>query len=418
MASTPDTSFSSTDGCYRASRSKARSGSRLSKLPSPQRSESSAGTHEDQERATEGVLDDIQPVYQAIWDSFCGLAVPENPTYHLDQILYELLYHKLAEHGGLLQYFEDDIRKSWNAATGKLTLHFMATRVHELFKEKLGLAIHQELDRIARKPSLLPFRNKITSAGHSRVQKKGTFRAPVFDKSPDGQLIYKSALYPPFIFEIAYSQREKSLQETVDEFFENAPGKICTILAVEIEYAEAKDRLAEDHHHAASVSLWTTEPTEDGIDIHCLMNAQRFRNRDGSHLPGIVAMPFSSFLPIKERNKLPSTAIDAEAEVHLDFADLSEFVRLAEVAQRISDEGISPSPSVSPAPAPSPTRPKKLRWLDHEGNVTREAKMIEPKRRRLQSPSRLPVRPQTRSASRPRRSDRLRSMSVNSNDIT
>lgn len=416
MASTPDTSFSSTDGCYRTSRSKARSGSRLSKLPSPQRSDSSTGTHEDEERATDGVLDDFQPVYQAIWDSFCGLTVPENPTFHLDQTLYELLYRKLAEHDGLLQYFENDIRKSWNAATGKLTLQFMATRVHELFKEKLGLAIHQELDRIARKPSLRPFRKKILSAGHSKVQKKGTLRAPVFDKSPDGQFIYKSALYPPFVFEIAYSQREQSLQATVDEFFENAPGKICTVLAVEIEYAEAKDRLAEDHHHAASVSLWTTEPTEDGIDIHCLMNAQRFRNRDGSHLSGTVAMPFSSFLPIKERSKLPPTATDAE--VHLNFVDLSEFVRLAEEAQRISDKGISPSPSVSPAAEPSPTRPTKLRWLDHQGNVTREAKMIEPKRRRLQSPSRLPVRPQTRPASRPRRSDRLRSMSVNSNDIT
>lgn len=405
MASTPETSYSSSDGYCRASRTKAQCGPALSNLPSPQRSDLAFVSHEDEEYATEGV-EDIQPVYRAIWDSFCGLPVQENPKFHLEQSSYELLYHKLSEHRGLLQYFEDKIRKDWNASTGRLTLNFMATRIHDIFKEKLVQVLTQELDRIGREPSLRPFRNKITSAGHSKIQKKGPLRAPVFDKSPDGQLIYRSALYPPFVFEIAYSQREVSLHNTVEEFFENAPGKICTVLAVEIEYAEEKDRLAEGHQHAASVSLWNTEPTEDGIDIHCLMDSRPFRDRDGSHLPGHVAMSFSSFLPIKERSKLPRAARDAE--VRLDFAELSEFVRIAEEAQRISDKGISPSPSISPA-AP---RPKKLRWLDEGGNDTRETTMAEPKRRRIHSPGGLSVRSRTRSASRLRRSDLIRSMSL------
>lgn len=83
-------------------------------------------------------------------------------------------------------------------------------------------------------------------------------------------------------------------------------------------------------------------------------------------------MPFSSCLPIKERNKLPRAA--SHPEVHLDFCYLWKFVRLSEEAQRIADKGISPSPSVSPVL--SQPRPKKLRWRDHEGNITRETNML------------------------------------------
>ncbi|POS73848.1 hypothetical protein DHEL01_v207753 [Diaporthe helianthi] len=366
----------------------------LSKLPSPRLSPRRSDTSTEKHMIEREQDSDIQPVYRAIWNLFCGLPVdagspsPTNPTFLLDQKLYELLFHKLSEHGGLLTFFEDEIRKDWDASTGRLTLRLMApTHLHGLSQQSLEHAITKELDRVGGKPSLRPFRAKINSGGHSRIRKKdgGFSRAPLFEKSPDGQWLYDSSLHPPFVFEIVYSKGEKSLRKVIQEFFEAMPGKICTILALEIDYD--KSRLAEGYHCAASVSLWTSEPNEESFDIHCLLDAQQFRDSDGNPQPGHVAIPFSSFLPIKERDKLPRAGKGPSAELRISFADLAEFVHLAEKRQLMDDKGISPSPSTFPVPEPSgsSSRRTKIRWLDQEGNITRETNIPEAKRRKSRS---------------------------------
>lgn len=53
---------------------------------------------------------------------------------------------------------------------------------------------------------------------------------------------YKGAPYPPFVFEIVYSQNEKNLLEKAKEYF--AEVHICTVLAFDINCAYRAGRLA------------------------------------------------------------------------------------------------------------------------------------------------------------------------------
>lgn len=148
MASTPETSFSSDEGCARPSNVKAGEKAALFRLPSPQRSDSE--TNDDAHEA-------IQQAYQAIWDSFCGWPAQENLTFNIqDQQSYERLYQKLAKHQGPLQYFEDDLRKDWNATTGELTLKLMATTLHEVVKERLKPATFHPVGAISDMWSISP----------------------------------------------------------------------------------------------------------------------------------------------------------------------------------------------------------------------------------------------------------------------
>lgn len=125
-----------------------------------------------------------------IWQSFCGLETKHYPTFHFTcgQRTYERLHEKLARKPGLLEHFEDT-RKDWNAATGNLTLRLMPTRIHEIFQDKFGWSVKQELDRIARDyPSLRSLCRKITPSGHSKViTPTRSLRTPKLEKSPDGQ---------------------------------------------------------------------------------------------------------------------------------------------------------------------------------------------------------------------------------------
>lgn len=401
MASTPDASFSDehTHGsCWRVGKGKEDALLAIpTVLPSPQRSDTDHET--------------TQQAYQAIWNSFCGLPAPaQDPTFLLGgQRAYDDLYATLATHEGLLEYFERNIRRDWNANTGELTLRLMApTCLHEIVQERVKLALWHELDRVASEnPTLRPFRKKIIPAGQAQVQKKRKRGAPVFEQSPDGQFRYTGTRQPPFVLEIAYSQDQQNLTRKVTEIFQEMQAKISTVLAFDIGY-EPREGRRTGHLHSGAISLWTAQQRGDTVEVIHAVDAP-FR-ANGQAKSGALVLDFEMFVPLSERKKLPPQACDAK--LRLDFADLSNFVSDAEEAQLMDDASISPpsSPSLEPPLPPA----KRIRFLEPNGDLTREIKLPAMKRQRVssaQDPPSSRTRSRTRSLSQPRRSSRGRSTS-------
>lgn len=473
MDTTSDTSFSSsTSSSYNSPRStttppaatpkapkpkqrqrqrqRHQHGHRARALPSPPQSNPDTGLEEgnglllQQQQHSQDAVDEA---YRTIWNSFCGLpAQLPYPTFHIhSQDAYEYLHIRLAEHPGLLEHFEGAIRKDWDATTGDLTLRLMASPLHDVFKRCVESAIEIELARIITAKSL-PF--NIISGSHSTIQKRPKSRSrlsrssstttrPIFEKSPDGQFYYDSAdsatssssisthhhryRYPPFVFEVAYSQDRRNVHQTATDYFKAMPGKICTVLAIEIDYTEPQDRKEQGHCHSASLALWTSELEEEHNDgqedgsITISHYTRCFRQQSGRPMPGELVLPFRHFLPLEERSRFGNDSLDSE--IRLSFAKLSKFVTMAEKRQRLADASISPEPP--------PTRRKtikKIKWKDEGGDFTEQRLQTESKRQRTSfpgledvSPSLSPVgvrtRSRTRSLSQPRRSSRLRSRS-------
>lgn len=393
MASTPETSFSSDDLC-RASRETKHP--TPPGLPSPQQSDKSIpdDTHE--------AIEAIEQAYQTIWDSFCGLPLPDhNPTFYLrDQESYEELYHRLGKHQGLLRHFEEIIRKDWDD-TGVLTLLLMSTPIHEVVTSCLESVIDQELKRVAdQHPALKPFCERLVNTGHARIQHKIPHgRAPDFEKSPDGQIRWKGARHPPFIFEIAFSQDAEDLNNKVVKLFEKLPGKLCMALGIDIDYREREGRRA-GFCYAARASLWTSDLDGDTITVTCLMDSRPFRDENGIALPGEVVLPFQYFMPTAERRNLPPP--NPGSDIHLSFASLSETINVAMEIQNASDKSVSPVPKSQSV--------KRVRFVNSDGEVTGEKSLTVPKRQRVSDAETAPrTRPQTRSQTTPQSRSRTRS---------
>lgn len=333
MASTLSTSFSSQDGYVRGKKARLI----RFKLLSSAFSDIEAVV----ESSDTDINTDVYRVYETVWDTFCGLPTPERPVFSLgSQAAYEGLHEKLGEHPGLLEYFENEIRKDWNSETGELRLRLMANYLHDVFQKILGLTLHEELNRIAAAhPTLQPFRQKIVPGEHGKIQKWGKVgrgRQPTFEQSPDGQLTYPGVKWPHFVFEVGYRQDEKSLRSKMTEHYE-ALASVCTFLTFDIDYADPAQRRVAGHFHPASVSLWTSEPDygEDcgeeydyDIAIRCMLDAAVFRDKDGRAMDGEVVLPFRLFIPAEERSKLPDEA--ATADIRISFSRLSEIVYTAE----------------------------------------------------------------------------------------
>lgn len=157
-----------------------------------------------------------------------------------------------------------------------------------------------------------------------------------------------------------------------------------------------------DHSHAASVFLWTTEPSGDNeVSIRHSVHA-KFRDDKGQALPGTLTIPFVSFLPLEERSQHDVSA-GADTELRLDFADLASYVALGEARQRKEDKSLSRSPTPQP-----PEQRRKFFLRDLDGAITEEI-IVPSKRRRTESVLPVTSRPVTRSQSRPRRSSRVQS---------
>ncbi|POS76478.1 hypothetical protein DHEL01_v205137 [Diaporthe helianthi] len=414
-SSTPATSFSSDDSDNRGRPSKRKANKAYTRytLLSPRQSDAGSDVDRDAHDTSENTdATVVERAFQAIWDSFCGCPANSNLTFPLrDQQSYDELYQKLEEHPvpGLLAHFQEAVRRDWVA--GVLTLRLMVpSPLHDQFQEEVKLAIWKELDRIAsERPDLRPFRDKIRPVGQAQVQKRqpsrsGRAQAPTFEVSPDGQYRYQGSRTPPFILEVAYSQDADNLRQKITQIFMELEGRVSAVLAFDIDYKEKAQR-KQGPSHAASVSLWTSERDHDTINV--ATDSRVFRADDGRSVPGELALPSKSFLPLAEQAKLPQH--DGDEKVRLDFALLAELLHAAEQTQRVQEASVSPSP---PLAAESRRPAKRIKFVDLNTDTTRELQLPASKRQRSSSGSARPVSARTRSsASQPRRSGRLRSLS-------
>lgn len=403
----PETASSDDEHYLRGRPSKRKRELRAKKpLPSPEPSDESFThdhdhDHDPDAHTREDTCKAIQQAYQAVWENFCGKPASRNPVFCLQtQEAYKSLHNQLAECHGLLEHFEG-LRKDWDS--GVLTLFLMSpTPLHEEVQMKVVDVITKELDRVTtQNPSLGPFRSKISSGGQRRIRVKpanSRSRVAEWEKCPDGSFRYEDALYPPFVLEVAYSQEEKDLLSKVDTYFERIPGAISAVLTIDIDYAEENDRSKPDFFHTAAVSLWSSEARDDTLVIKHT-KARVFRGDDGQAKTGQIKVPFSLFLPIEERSRLPP---DINPDICLTFARLAEIVGFAERQQRMEDAGDTFVPAFQVL--------KRVRVEDADGTVLEERPIRRVKRPRGSSQqSSLSVR--TRSMSQPRRSGRLRSVS-------
>ncbi|KAI0878771.1 hypothetical protein GGS24DRAFT_441915 [Hypoxylon argillaceum] len=340
---------------------------------------------------------DLNQAYQLIWDRFRGLPAREAyPTLFLrDQQGYTNLCEKFSKHNGLLLYFNEPVRKDWNAKTGILTLRLIPTPLHEYFQESLIDAIKKELDRIVGEhPLLRPFRNSIKSGAHSDYGNS----AAGFIKSPDGQFSYDGISYPQVVIEVAYSEGEKKAMNKSREYFTEKPGEISAVLLIDIHDALKRKRRAQSYSHSGQLSLWTSREEEDVVTVQRAVNAGVFRNHGQTSI-GELVLPFELFIPPDRRHTLPVQNV----ALHLSYEMLSDFVTNAEERQRLAD--------ATPPRSSRGRRGRRVRLIDEHGDAMSE-ESFDAKRRRGSYQSDISTR-RTRSMSQPRRSTRLRSTSNN-----
>ncbi|POS71639.1 hypothetical protein DHEL01_v209964 [Diaporthe helianthi] len=414
----PDTSVSSDElkHCRAAKSGRAKSGRTNSgriltppRLSSSSQSSDADADDDDDAAAAAASHEAIEQAYEAIWRSFCDLPVHENPrpTFYLkSQHSYERLYERLDEQEGLLQYFENSIRKSWDSNTGRLILDFMApSPLHGILVGLIDDAIRVELDRISDTfPTLRPFRRKIITGGESRIRKPSRRRAPEFETCPDQQWLYSGARHPAFVLEVAYSQDGDDLDNKVTGFFKQLPGRVCNVLGIDVTYLQRGVRSRGSH--SASVSLWTSHDEEDGgLRVRLALDKQVFRTDDGQAQPGDLILPFSLFVPSDIRTQLPD--LGPEAHVCISFACLSDLVSDAEQQQRVCEATASPSPE------PQRQRYKRVAFERADGTVAMVEQMLS-KRRRVEPGGQASgedlgrTRSQSRLDGQTRRSERVR----------
>ncbi|KAI1358434.1 hypothetical protein F5Y08DRAFT_321863 [Xylaria arbuscula] len=386
MASTPG-SRSSSGAC---DRDKQTIHSILPPSPSTGRFTDRSGSDPDRDSDSDNNdRDEVTLAYQTIWDSFCGLPTRDAyPAFSLPDSAYDRLCRRISTHAGLRSYFEQSLRKDWNAETGVLILRLMPTPMHEYFQDFLIDTIKKELDRaVAEYPSLQRFRDRIQSGAHTSFGDSAQFT-----KSPDGQFSYDGVPHPQLVIEIAYSEGERRATEKSHEYPTEVPGKVNGVLLVDIHYVPKTKRRTQTYSHSASLSLWTTAKLGGVVTIQRTVNAASFRHA-GQALAGELVLPFEIFISADQRDRLPVRNL----KLHLSYGILSDFITRAEQRQSLADA--TPSP-------PSPV--EKIKFVDEHGDVMSETAYVPRAKRREGNPQ-LDIPRRTRSMSRPRRSPRLHS---------
>ncbi|KAI0470387.1 hypothetical protein GGR56DRAFT_148356 [Xylariaceae sp. FL0804] len=350
----------------------------------------------------------IKRVLDTVRSRHAGRPVQDYPTFYLDAPSYQLLLERLKHHD-LLDFFWS-LRKRWNAETGKLVFVFMADAIHEVFKSEFDFELRTELKRVVRDfPSLQPLGRQLVAGGHTNISS-----GRHWTRSPDGQLRMTKKKFPPFIYEIAHSQRAQDLDEAVDEYFDTLRGSIGAFLAFKFDYNN--DLIGTpDFRYTGWVTLWTAKVEGDTQHLSPVMDKVIFRQQ-GRTLPGHLVLPFHFFIPPGDHHLIPadvrdvrdtarSTGGTAGCDIVIDFAKLGEWVETAEECQR-SQKAATPEPEVQVKTAIK----RKVTW-DADGLNQVKTKQYRAKRQRTEAASTTRV---TRSASRserptPRRSQRSRS---------
>lgn len=302
------------------------------------------------------------------------------------------------------------MRKDWDADTGDLTLRLMPTHIHEYFLSESWKLVDKALDALVEKnQALVSIRKKIRGAGSAPVgepPQKGK-RASTFEKSPDGQWTHLDHLVPALVFEVAYSQEERKLLNTVQQYLMKKPG--LTLVLFDLNYSDPDERAAPEHSHSAALGIWTSsvaiKPGKEGrptkvISVRCIKKSTLFRH-GGQSLYGHLEIPFELFCPVKERSSIPAEL--RHAGVSVSFSALAGLVAEAEVKQRLYDA------QNDPRRLPSPEMPVETEFFDDDGSQVTELPFtsVSVLKRQAEGDAEAPAKKIARHDGKLRRSGRL-----------
>lgn len=328
----------------------------------------------------------------------------------------------------LLWHFNNVLRYDYDPRRCCLVLRLMTTPLHESYKKDLAYALENRLRCIAAggtggavsdgadvgvveedpvhvhvhvDPRLARAASQLKEMGHSRIElvdhesgKKGT-------KSPDGQFwlkgrdpntkrFYTNNHFPPFVFEIGYSQKGHDLRDLAQLYYENSGGQIKTVLTVDIEYATKKDRRAASSHAQhprpstrSAATTTTIHHTRRGVDTAagpapasrhfdatpldrraaiCLyrgpdmiLDDVLFRDAQGRPADGALRLRLDDFLPDDVIDRLRGSGSDLDSPALtfiIPFTELCDILAEAEELQSVRD-------ATPPLPPPKTVNWKK-----------------------------------------------------------
>lgn len=301
--------------------------------------------------------------------SFSWCPFPITPVQFLD------LRQQLKEEA-LLAYFED-LRWDYNPARNSFVLRLMATTFHESLQDSLFDHIKKELDKhIANATAgsnnsdagLVRTLSKISSCGHAKVP-LGYMKGVLAKKSPDSQLRFSGHPVSPFVIEIGYSQKAKSLQRLAKEYYEDSGGQVKTVLTVDVEYGSPHQR----HQDRTAKLCLYRGPKRVCKDMV-------FLTADGDSLDSVqLQLCLSDFIPDDVLHHLPAPSQERARNATIDLSAplLCSFLAKAHADQKVEDDYMQEWERLLRAGAP-PLKRKSVHW---EVDITDEEQSVAPSSR-------------------------------------
>ncbi|KAK7727924.1 hypothetical protein SLS53_009437 [Cytospora paraplurivora] len=310
-------------------------------------------------------------------------------------------------------YLGDKLRHDYDPSTGDLVLRIMPSAIHECFTASLAGRITDWIRRIEVAGAsnegdealadqgiirrlLAEAATKIRPGRTSnivlKVQPDTEDELPSHNsttsatKSPDDQYCYGDFRYPPFVIEVAYSQKGKNLPRLAKQYYECSDAAIKTVLTVDIKYmnlAMRKDKARPQRQVTRSQSASQTRREQQltaAISLYRgdtrVFHNRPFRGPDGNHQPGSLSISLLDFMPDSEVTRLEETLrrkigerargnnlirdmLTDHATLEIPFQDLCSDLVAAQKLQDIRDKTPSPPPLLPPA-----AQTEDLRMLD------------------------------------------------------
>jgi hypothetical protein len=219
----------------------------------------------------------------------------------------------------LLDYFENALYWDYSPGRGSLVLRLMATALHEILQEELSDHIK---DTLKHRVSLVSpdFASKIKSYGSTRLR-LGFINGETSSKCPDLQFRFDGGIKPPFVAEIGYSQRKKSLRQLAHDY---CIGMIKTVLTIDVDY---NPPAAAETKCEAVYCLYRNP---DRVN-----NNTPFRNTDGSTAPGALQLELADFIPDQVLQDVTEEIRDNIGNCHIEITHdlLCKWLERAEMAE-------------------------------------------------------------------------------------
>lgn len=244
----------------------------------------------------------------------------------------------------LYAWVQDKLRFDYDSQRrgGEFVLR-MPSPVHCQFTYHLSNEINQALKTLlgrfgenGHNVKLRGVLENIVCSSTSDVYFPGTLAPGKEKKSPDSSFRFDGRKYPPFIIEVANSQKSKALPRLAEDYIVRSDGETRTVLTVDLEYRSPKQRASTTPSfgslRAATYSIYryrSYERNGDHVDtIDTDSENQHFRSQNGQACDGSLELRLSDFCPPEaldglhdlslniSHEKLASLLVQAERSEH------------------------------------------------------------------------------------------------------